>query len=127
VSIENTQIIASEAFRALNVLIDQAALEAVGWANMAVEAASRPPEYPDYVSTRTHEEGGNKVDLPITQATLKRIRSLADEALNAINRAGEIQAFKLKLLNDYDFTKGDDTVQRSVFATSRSQHEGASS
>lgn len=114
---ENAQIVASEAFRALNVLIDQTALEAVAWANMAITAASDPAEYPDYVSTRTHEEGGGKVDLPVTEATLKRIRSLTDEALNAINSVREIQAFKLRLLNDYDFTKGDNTVQRSVFAT----------
>jgi len=112
---EDSQIVKSEAFRALNLMVDRAARDAVGWTGMLIDLAKRAPEYQDDIATRTYEEGSAAVSLPITQADIRRIRDMANDALAAIEVVNSVQVMKLRLLNDYDFTKGDDSDRAAVF------------
>lgn len=109
------QIIASEAFRAINLLIDRKALELAHWMNVFYDRVAEAYAVTGHISTRVHSEGKKRQSLPgelyrlhDMDDTLKYIRNLEREI-------GELQRYKLRLLNDYDFTHGDPAEQREVF------------
>lgn len=113
------RIVDSDAFKALNVLIDQSAEELaqylLGFQDRLTDCFKHPSEIPVRVSYEN--EGRVSKPLPADPAALlqtfehmlERIRLLKD-------RVNDLQRFKLRLLNDYDFTHGDDSEQRAVFA-----------
>ena len=71
----------------------------------------------DIVSTRvSYDEGGSQDfvmnislrDLEWMCESMQEIKKLKEEI-------GELQRFKLVLANDWDFTKGDDTMKREIY------------
>ena len=112
-------LIKSQAFVVLNILIDTKIAEI----RMRVEEVkfriNRESKYETEISVRTYEERGrehkeevgigcNLQDFEIAAENIARIHSLRNEI-------GELQRFKFRLLDDYDFTKGDNSDQVAVF------------
>lgn len=112
-------IVAGEAFRALNLLIDQKAGELGGWINGIKSAVEHAFTMPSGVSVRVSYEVDGRREFPLKAEPSLLVRDLAmylEEITKLDHEIGELQRFKLRLLNDYDFTHGDDTEQKSVFA-----------
>ncbi len=120
---EMNDIINSREFRLLNFLIDQKVdnlRQTLKVIQSEIEYAFREgAEYP--ISTRTYEESGHSYEakyevLDVDIRRLKGIKSYFDD-LEAIEaQISELVRFKLKLQNDYDFTHGDDTIQKQIFS-----------
>lgn len=114
------RIVNSEAFKALNLLIDQRAIELEGsltWFRERVELALNG-KHQEGVSVRVSYEPGGRVNktLPADPIMLKELGDLLAKIQHLANLIGDLQRFKLRLLNDYDFTSGNDAEQRAVFA-----------
>lgn len=120
---EMNDVINSREFRLLNFLIDQKVdnlRQTLKVIQSEIEYAFREgAEYP--ISTRTYEESGHSYEakyevLDVDIRRLKGIKSYFDD-LEAIEaQISELVRFKLKLQNDYDFTHGDDTIQKQIFS-----------
>ncbi len=133
-------IIDSQAFKAINLLIDQQAegLRAVTFAfKMRVEGMFEPQPHgiPEpHIETRVSDEVEctdivehvwppslqrshfrPHVKLAVDLLQLKQIQWYLDEADRLERSIEELQRYKLRLLNEYDFTKGDTTEQIAVF------------
>lgn len=112
-------IINGEAFRAINFLIDQKAQELAGWMRSIKSRVSNPHQ--GYVRVRTYQEVRNRekqeFNLPMHPAELRDIGTAINEVARLDREINDLQLFKLRLLNDYDFTHGDDTIQREVLGS----------
>jgi hypothetical protein len=115
---ENT-ILASPVLKALNLLIDQKLASLKMWQASIKGRMERftSPEYTPHavVRTRTHAEGGTEHRLLFSQQDLKDFRDIIAWATADEETIRELQQFKLRLLNDYDFTHGDNSEQLAVF------------
>jgi hypothetical protein len=115
---QTTEIIVNgEAFRAINLLIDQKAGQIEHW--MKTLQSRINDSRGGYVRVRTADEEKNisKRDFPLPMHPVEA-KDLAEAAAMIVSLDREIndlQRFKLRLLNDYDFTHGDDGEQRLVF------------
>jgi hypothetical protein len=117
---DNKEILESSAFKVLNHMIDEKAEQIVAYLPYIQEEVNRI--YNDksgniltYLQTRTYEEGDDTVNIPVALHQLKRIGEIIDDLLKAEEEIRALQRQKLRLLNDYDFTKGDDTEQKKIF------------
>ena len=72
-------------------------------------------KYKGYLRTRTHAEGATEIDLPASLHDLKSLVERMGEVLKQAEEINDLQRQKLRLLNDYDFTHGDDSEQRKIF------------
>lgn len=120
---EMNDIINSREFRLLNFLIDQKVdnlRQTLKVIQSEIEYAFREgAEYP--ISTRTYEESGHSYEakyevLDVDIRRLKGIKSYFDDLETIEAQISELVRFKLKLQNDYDFTHGDDTIQKQIFS-----------
>lgn len=113
------EIINSSAFKVLNHMIDQKAdyiARCLPYIKDEVNRLFDPDtKYKGYLRTRTHAEGATEIDLPASLYDLKRISEMIDELAEAEKQIGDLQRQKLRLLNDYDFTHGDDSEQKKIF------------
>lgn len=120
------EIINSQAFKVLNHMIDQKVdylIKMLPWIKDEVNRLYDPNggyKVKGYVSFRTYEEGqANKeetqVDLLVSLHELARISEYIQEVIKIEKEVGDLQRQKLRLLNDYDFTHGDDTEQKKIF------------
>lgn len=115
------RIVSSDAFKAINLLIDQRADELTMYLHSFRERVEQAfkPQFKEGIPVRVSYEPGGRVskELPADPSTLL---SALDGGLEQIRRLkdqiNELQRFKLRLLNDYDFTHGNDADQRAVFA-----------
>jgi hypothetical protein len=118
-AVPEADIVQSECFRAINLLIDELAGEMqwrIGRVKTLVGEAFGDTNA-NFVRVRTSQEPGNSEHpLPAAPYHFKDIAELAGEITKIENQISQMQRFKLRLLNDYDFTHGDDSLQRAVFA-----------
>lgn len=117
-------IVESDVFRALNLMIDRYAVDVAAYEhriNLIVSRAKEdlpPPRFATRVSYES-EDGRyreNKEHL-FDRRCLEDLLFAANAVRDALSKINEIQSFKLRLLNDYDFSKDDTTEQRHVFPT----------
>lgn len=116
-------VIKSEAFRAINLLIDQKADELKGYMNSLqdkVERMFRKHEYQPYVTTRIHAENPSRredrdVSLPAHVHEVKELQIYLDTILRLDKEISELFRFKCRLTGDWDFTKGDMSDMIHVF------------
>lgn len=129
---EMKDIINSREFRLLNFLIDQKIDEfkqTVRIIQSEVEFSFRESaQHP--ISTKTYEESGNSYEAKyeVIEADVRRlkgVRSYIDDLENLEKSINELVRFKLKLQNDYDFTHGDDTIQRQIFSNESISNENS--
>jgi len=117
----NEEIINSQAFKILNHMIDT---EVENITNLLkslkddVEYLFNTTKVNDSIQTRTHEEGRNKVTLPVSslhdlEETLSYILENIDFSQRTIQN---LQVQKLVLLNDWDYTRGDNKIQNKIFS-----------
>lgn len=111
------EIVGSEAFRAINLLIDEKAADLAVWMTSFKTKTDATFNSKGSVRVRTSREPGEpERDLP---AHPHALLSALDGHLDAIRRISDeinsLQRYKLRLLNDYDFTHGDDAAQKAVF------------
>jgi hypothetical protein len=115
----NEEIINSSAFNVLNHMIDEKAdliIRYLPWFKDEVNRLFSPEaKYKGCLRTRTHEEGADEIDLPVNIYDLKSLIDRLTDVLKDAEQIGELQRQKLRLLNDYDFTHGDDTEQKKIF------------
>lgn len=113
------EIIQSSAFKVLNHMIDEKAdyiTRYLPWFKDEVNRLFEPEtKYKGYLRTRTHEEGATEIDLPVSLHDLKNLVERLNEVFKTADEIGDLQRQKLRLLNDYDFTHGDDSEQRKIF------------
>jgi len=119
-----SEILESQSFRLLNTLIDEAVSEVQGYDRMIQDTCGRiagmdpdNPAHTEELRARTYEERQAGAENPSTLDLGIQIKNLAEmqnirEQL--VKRIAEFQVAKLRLLNDYDFTKGDDSFQRAI-------------
>ncbi len=115
------EIVTSDAFRAINLLIDEKAKELLMWLDhcrVGVGRAFDAP-YKTALGIRVSYEGSDRLreerDLPCDLHALKLAVSSVETADKLMGEIGDLQRFKLRLLNDYDFTHGDASEQLAVF------------
>jgi len=113
----------SQAFRAINMLIDRKVDELkwkAGQLNALMASLSSPAlslANPHTVPTRvSYEEGGRReVEIPLDIPRLKNLRSAIDDAERIELEIAGLQGFKLRLLGDPDFARGDLSEQFALF------------
>ena len=115
------EIAQSSAFKAINVLIDEHVAEMRTLMNYVKEqtALAFQQQYTPTIDTRTYaEDGANRgaAALPAAPKMLEQIQGTLADIASLRAKVSELQRFKLRLLNEYDFTHGDDTTQKKVFA-----------
>lgn len=115
-------VINSQAFKALNLLIDQKAAELRGYMNgfkMRVDSMYEKPEYAAFIRVRIYDEApktqGVEVPLPVHTHQLKDLQNYLDTIVRLETEIGDLQRFKCRLTGDWDFTKGDTTEMEAVF------------
>jgi len=115
------EILNSQAFKVLNLQIDREVEEVIMWMRhlegRVDRAFSGESAYPPSIDTRIHAEDRNRGAKPLPAAIhdLKELDYALQRILNGQERVRELQSLKLKLMNDHDFTKGDDSLQQLVF------------
>lgn len=114
------EIINSQVFKLINHQIDEKAeyvRRVLPWLKEEMNRLfdSNEGRYKSYLRTRTYEEGEMEVDLPVSLPDLQRLAARIEEIIQTEKQISELQRWKLRLLNDYDFTKGDDTLQKKIF------------
>lgn len=120
-------IVKSEAFKAINMLVDAKAEELRAVLNAfksRVATVVAPPQHGSspYVDTRVSYEEPRRgerqhLDLPFDPVLMDQLRWYIDETARLQREINELQRFKLRLLNDYDFTHGNNVEQIELFGT----------
>lgn len=112
-------IVESDVFKILNHQIDEHMKEIewrIDFVKRGFDAAFKED---DTIRTRTSYE--NNIH-SVVGARLHQLEQLAD-TITQISRhrssINKIQILKLSLLNDYDFTHGDDTLQKEFFPSKK--------
>lgn len=110
-------LIKSPQFQIINHQIDGLIADLkwnIGVAKRNINSA-RVSAYASSITTRTYEEGAATADIGFDLLQVERIIDCLAEARNLKNQIGDLQRLKLRLLNDYDFTKGDNSEQLKIF------------
>lgn len=113
------KIISSDVFKFINMTIDRKVAELKCHETNVSFAASRISSYPRQIAVRTFEESENgsarNVELRYAWDQLEQIRNGLNEISKLELEIADLQRSKLRLLNDYDFTHGDNSEQVAVF------------
>lgn len=123
--ITTEQILGSSAWRLLTRLIDQKARYLQDIINrfpemVKTQYAPENHRYKATVDTKVWEEqddniaGDGELPIDISAGEFERFRYYLDEAQKLDKEISVLRRLKLELLNDWDFTKGDDSLQRYV-------------
>jgi hypothetical protein len=109
-------------FRLLNLMIDERlagiqAHMAMLSEDLSIASSDRPGAYGGRIRTRTHDESrdGTEVRLQYDIQQLDRVADRIADIKRLQNEIGDLQCQKLRLQNDWDFTKGDPSEQLAVF------------
>lgn len=117
--ISTEQIVSSESFRALNVLVEQAASElqqSLLGLQDRIGRCFAPAMAVDLPLSTSQEPEKKHVRLAADPTmVISDLKMFMDRISMSHQQVKSLKRFKLELLNDYDFTHGDDTIQRSVF------------
>jgi len=116
-------IVESAVFKALNLMIDEEATMVQSIVKAipgAIQDAYQNSKYPSGIDTRVSYESDDGrtrsgLTLEANLNELERVKNLIDEALTGEKKVRELMRYKLRLLNDYDFTHGDASDQIAVF------------
>lgn len=115
-------IVKSQAFKAINLQIDNQATELKGLMlglQGKMSTLFREQKYPPHVRTRIHCENprnnGEYVELPAHPHEVKEMQWYLDEIARLEKSIGDLQRLKCRLTGDWDFTKGDTTEMEAVF------------
>lgn len=119
----NEEMLASQVFRLLNVLIDGKARELVGTdvsiryrCNQILQTESTSGYRENLRVSYERDKGDDaQVQLADIDSPLKSLVYLSGERERLTREINELQQIKLRLLNDYDFTHGDNRLQLQVF------------
>jgi hypothetical protein len=119
---DNKMILQSESFRALNVFIDNQAKHLV-WLHEVLkhrmERILQPSKYgaEPTISTRSAQEDENNDEIPLLfeSRDFDNIINHMKEIKETESLIGQLVLYKIRLLNDWDFTKGDNSEQIAVF------------
>jgi len=117
------EIVKSDVFKALNLVIDEEAQmvqSIIAALPGRIEQAFQESKYPSTLDTRVSyesEDGRTRSGLTLAARLndLEGIGKLIDQAIEGEKKVRELMRFKLRLLNDYDFTHGDASDQIAVF------------
>lgn len=113
------EIINSQAFKAINLLIEQKANELRSYLKAGrdrIEYAHTGAQYKTELRMFTYEEGhGKNQELDCWLHDAQAGAEMILHAATLEKEIGDLLRFKLRLLNDYDFTHGDDAEQKAVF------------
>lgn len=114
------KLVQSEVFRALNLLIDQKVERLKADMEYVLTDAipkTRKYKWQPSITTRvSYEEGEDReVPLPFEPMDVDQIISSCHAIKRLSEEIGSLQRFKLRLLNDYDFTHGENDEQIHVF------------
>jgi hypothetical protein len=119
--ITNSVILNSQAFNVINHMIDEKAEELKGMLFILkdrVDQAFRPDQvYRPNVDTRIHEEDQcrGSVELPASVNSIKELTWYIEQVQLLETEIGNLQRQKLRLMNDWDFTHGNDAEQKKIF------------
>ena len=112
------EIVNSPVFKALNLLIDEA-VEEIIWRSASLQRALEPSAYGMTIDTRvSYEEGGRDAGrraLPVDVQSVSDGIQNAQAVAELRERVRNLNTFKLRLLNDYDFTHGRLDTHKAVF------------
>lgn len=121
---ENSEIVKSQAFAVINLLIDQK-VQTIAYYIDDLKYRVTPPadggwKYPFSLTTRVSYERVDRDDngehvFNINHDSIERMKWVIQEIERERQMVEELTRFKLKLLNDYDFTKGDNELQQKIF------------
>jgi hypothetical protein len=117
------QIVKSDVFKAINCMIDEKAGEMEmflsGFKARVDRAFSSQPGVPRSVTVRCSYEDEKSVRqeyaLPGAPVLLRTEIDTLQQIIRLEDEIGGLMQFKLRLLNDYDFTHGDKSIQKLVF------------
>lgn len=112
------EIMNSHVFKFINHRIDDKASRLILHCNELKNRINYEPKYPSQVDTRLEQEvrGRAPVELTIEIPAIKQAIEYHWTNIVQLEREiNELQREKLHLLNDYDFTKGDDSFQKEIF------------
>lgn len=116
---QSKSIVHSDVFRALNLLIDQKAAVLVTeltFLKRQCDYIFHPQTEKTVLDLRvSYEPEQNTETLNADISEIERLPDIVESIYRLEREINELQRFKLKLLNDYDFTHGDDSIQRIVF------------
>lgn len=112
----------SQAFKAINVLIDQKAAELNGYIlgfRTRVNELYDKPEWQPYVRTRIHGEDpincGRETPLAAHPHQLNDLQFYLDTIKRLDKEINDLQRFKCSLSGDWDFCKGNLSDMKAVF------------
>lgn len=114
-------IINGQAFKAINYLIDQKALDlklSMLSLQDRVDIAFKPKQYPGRVKIRIHEEtekGDEYFDLPARLDEIDDLQSIINRIRQLSTEINSLQQYKCRLTGDWDYTKGNNTDAVAVF------------
>ena len=114
----NEEIMNSQVFKFINHMIDDKASRLKYHCKELKNRIDYEPSYPSQVDTRLEEEvrGRAPVELTFEIPAIKQMIEYHWANIVQLEREiNELQREKLRLLNDYDFTKGDDSFQKEIF------------
>lgn len=112
-------ILKSESFLLLNSLIDEKAEQlnalALGFQAYCYGVSEEKKMVP--VRTRVFEEcsGQQPSEIPFVSRYFDALEQQMTQIRQLEEEIRKLQVAKLRLLNDYDYTHGDDTFQKRVF------------
>lgn len=115
-------VVKSQAFRAINLQIDQMAIELramMEGLQSKMSTLFREHKYPPSVRTRIHCEAprtnGEYVPLPAQVEEIKDLQYYIDEIQRLNKSIGDLQRLKCRLTGDWDFTNGNLSDMIHVF------------
>lgn len=129
------KIVQSEAFRALNLYGRRLHHQAKGMEQMLIDNMERLVKngstYPDRIDHITEMEREICPDIPPSVYTsrvytkdLEAIEYAIREYRSSLDAIQNLRSVKLRLLGDYDYTRGDDSDANEVFQNSLDNPEG---
>ena len=118
------EVLSSQAVRLLNTQIDETASEIASYDGLIQDTCRRiaamdpaDPAHMRELRTRTYEEQQRGEECPGVldiSSQLENLASMQRQRADLIERVRLMQVSKLRLLNDYDFPRGDDSFQKAV-------------
>lgn len=110
----------TEAFTAINLLIDELAkdveLQVLAFKSRCADVA-HGQGIQHTISTRVSYDvnGREERTIDVSPSAFRDLASFGTEITNNLDQIQRLQRFKLRLANDWDFTHGDDTLQKKLW------------
>jgi hypothetical protein len=116
-------IVNSQAFAVINMQIDEKVDQLRNACSEIAFRVNQEPKFgPIRINVRTVDEGEKQIEILFNISWIDSIIEYADQIKRLPIEIKDLQALKLRLLNDYDFTKGDSSDQEKIFARAEGHH-----